>query len=58
MNVVSCIFCENPCDFYFEVVAKKCYELFEQEATEYRQRIAELCEDYKPRGEYIYETKN
>lgn len=41
----------NPCNYYFNIVAKKCHELFKQDASQLRQTTAEMCNDYKPRGE-------
>ena len=45
----TCIWCLNPCEAYYKYVALAVKYMFDQDATEYRQQIAEKCENYKQR---------
>ena len=47
----SCLWCKNPCEYFFNVVAPECRQLEDKEQTEMRKRIAEECKKYIPLNE-------
>lgn len=54
----TCLWCANPCEYYFKTIAPECARLLGQEEQELRQYIASNCPDYKQAEQRFFTYSN